>query len=65
MCFSYSPGVFFFFAPSLLTLVLDREHELVGLVDQVGRRREHRVGPGTERDRDNIATSALLRRVKE
>ena len=28
-----------------LALVLDRDHELVGLVDQVRRRGEHRVGP--------------------
>ena len=31
-----------------LALVLDRDHELVGLVDQVGSRGEHRVWP--ERD---------------
>ena len=28
-----------------LALVLDRDHELVGLVDQVGSRGEHRVWP--------------------
>ena len=32
--------------PILLALALDREHELVSLVDQVGGRREDGVGPG-------------------
>ena len=31
-----------------LALVLDRDHELVGLVDQVGSRGEHRVWPETD-----------------
>ena len=42
-----APAIFLSSNPPLpsLALVLDRDHELVGLVDQVGRRGEHRVWP--------------------
>ena len=39
-----------------LALVLDRDHELVGLVDQVGSRGEHRVRP--EKDGNLVSERA-------
>ena len=46
-----APSIFLSSNPPLpsLALVLDRDHELVGLVDQVRRRGEHRVGPASTR----------------
>ena len=44
--------------PRSLALVLDRDHELVGLVDQVGRRGEHRIWP------ERASNFALVRAIK-